>query len=142
MSYPYAFISVDLNFSSVLQTFTGFLRKIKKASALCVKNLVNLCTRMCSISSACLILMLTRMLLMLGSIKTRSFSFLATVSGLRRTSGDVCASISGTLCRSEVWDAKFDKHNADVKDDRTHCKYGRRDWDCVYISIALFQQMR
>lgn len=103
-------------------TLTGFLLRTKKASALCVKNLVNLCTKICSISSACLILMLIRTLLMLGSIRTRSFSFRATVKGFRRTSGDVCASISGTLCRSEVWDEKFDKQRAAVREDRTHCR--------------------
>lgn len=103
-------------------TLTGFLLRTKKASALCVKNLVNLCTKICSISSACFILMLIRTLLMLGSIRTRSFSFRATVNGLRRTSGEVCASISGTLCRSEVWDEKFDKQRAAVREDRTHCR--------------------
>lgn len=81
---------------------------------------MNLCTKMCSISSACLILMLIRTLLILGSIRTRSFSFRATVKGFRRTSGDVLASISGTLCLSEVWDAKFERHRAAVKEERTH----------------------
>jgi hypothetical protein len=71
--------------------------------------------------------MLIRTLLMLGSMRTLSFSFLDIVNGFRRTSGEVCASISGTLCLSEVWDAKFDKHRADVREDRTHCKYGRSD---------------
>lgn len=111
------------------RTLTGFLRRIKKASALCVKNLVNLWTKICSISSACLILILILTLLMLGSIRTRSFSFRATVMGLSRTSGEVCASISGTLCRSDVCDAKLDRQRAAVKEDRTHCRYGRKDWD-------------
>ena len=101
-------------------TLIGFLRKIKKASALCVRNLVNLWTRMFSISSACLILMLIRTLFMLGSIRTRSFSFRATVKGFSKTSGDVCASISGTLCLSEVWDAKFERQRAEVRLERTH----------------------
>ncbi len=57
---------------------------------------------------------------MLGSMRTRSFSFLEMVRGFRSTSGEVCASISGTLWRSEVWDAKLDKHKAEVKEDRTH----------------------
>lgn len=118
------------------RTFTGFLRRIKNASALCVKNLVNLCTKICSISSACLILMLTRMLLMLGSMRTRSFSFREIVRWLSNTSGDVCASISGTLCRSDVCEAKFDKHRADVREDRTHCRYGRNDWDCNELVVA------
>lgn len=110
-----------------LPTLTGFLRRMKKASARCVKNLVNLCTRICSISSACLILMLTRMLLIDGSMSTLSFSFLEIVRGFNKTSGDVWASISGTLWRSEVWDAKFDKHKAEVREDRTHWRYGRND---------------
>lgn len=71
--------------------------------------------------------MLMRTLFILGSIKTRSFSFRATVNGFNSTSGDVCASISGTLCRSDVWDAKLDNVNADVNEDLTHCKYGRSD---------------
>lgn len=101
------------------QTFTGFLRNMKKASALCVRNLVNLCTRMFSISSACLILMLTLTLFMLDSIKTFSFSFRETVRGLRRTSGELAASTSGTLCRSDVWEAKFERDRAAVREDRT-----------------------
>lgn len=81
---------------------------------------MNLCTRMCSISSACLILMLILTLFMLGSMRTRSFSFRATVKGFSKTSGDVCASISGTLCRSEVCDAKLERQRAEVKEERTH----------------------
>jgi hypothetical protein len=101
------------------RTLIGFLLKIKKDSALCVKNLVNLCTNICSISSACLILILMRTELMLGSIRTRSFSLRATVSGLSTTSGDVWASISGTLCRSAVCEAKFDRFSAAVRELRT-----------------------
>jgi hypothetical protein len=74
-----------------------------------------------------LILMLMRTLFMLGSMSTLSFSFRATVNGFRRTSGEVCASISGTLCRSEVWDAKFERHRAEVREERTHWRYGRSD---------------
>jgi len=101
-------------------TFTGFLRRMKKASALCVKNLVNLCTRISSMSSACLILILMRTLLTLGSIKTLSFSFRDIVNGFRRTSGELAASISGTLCLSDVWDAKLARANAAVREARTH----------------------
>lgn len=93
---------------------------MKKASALCVKNLVNLCTSMFSISSACLILMLIRTLFTLGSIRTFSFSFLDTIKGLRRTSGQLAASISGTLCRSDACDAKSERDRAAVRDERTH----------------------
>jgi len=64
--------------------------------------------------------MLMRTLLILGSIRTLSFSFRATVRGFKSTSGEVCASISGTLCLSEVWDAKFERHKADVREERTH----------------------
>lgn len=102
------------------QTFTGFLRKMKKDSARCVKNLVNLWTRICSISSACFILMLTRTLFTLGSMRTFSFSLREIVRGLRRSSGEEAASISGTLCRSEVCEAKFETASAAVSDDRTH----------------------
>jgi len=113
----------------LMPTLTGFLRNIKKASARCVKNLVNLWTRMCSISSACLILMLTRTLLTLGSIKTLSFSLRAIERGLRRTSGELAASISGTLCLSDVCDAKLASDKAAVREARTHWRYGRNDCD-------------
>lgn len=98
----------------------GFLLRIKKFSALCSKNRVNLCTRIFSISSACLIRMLTRTLFTLGSTSTLSFSFLATVSGVSSTSGDVRASISGTLCRSDAWEAKLVRVRAAVRVLRTH----------------------
>lgn len=64
--------------------------------------------------------MLTRTLFTLGSIKTFSFSFRETVKGLRRSSGELAASISGTLCRSEVWEAKLEMASAAVNDERTH----------------------
>lgn len=111
------------------RTLTGFLLNIKNDSALCVKNLVNLWTRICSISSACFIRMLTRTLLTLGSMKTFSFSFLATVNGFRSNSGELAASISGTLCLSAVWDAKFESESAAVSEDLTHWRYGLRDCD-------------
>lgn len=110
-------------------TGTGFRRRMKKASARCVKNRVNLWTRICSISSACFIRMLTRTLLTDGSTSTRSSWFLETVSGFRSTSGEVAASISGTLCRSEACDAKFDSDSAAVSVDRTAERYGRSDCD-------------
>lgn len=100
-------------------TLIAFLLKIKNDSARCVKKRVNLWTRMCSISSACLILIDIRMELMLGSIKTLSFSLRAIVSGVKRTSGDVWASISGTLWRSAVWEAKLERVRADVRLLRT-----------------------
>ena len=120
--------SVGCDLQSMI-TLTGFLLRIKNDSARCVKNLVNLWTRIFSISSACFIRMLTRTLLTLGSIRTFSFSLRATVSGFRRTSGELAASISGTLCLSDVCDAKFEMASAAVSDDRTHWRYGRRDWD-------------
>ena len=105
---------------------------MKKASARCVRNRVNLCTRMCSISSACLILMLTLTLLMLGSMSTLSFSLRATCNLFSSISGDVAASTSGTLCRSAVCEAKLQRDRAAVREARTHCRYGRRDWDCEF----------
>ena len=104
----------------VYHTLTGFLLKMKNDSALWVRNRVNLWTSTCSISSACFILMLTLTLFTLGSMRTFSFSFLAIVKGLSSNSGDVAASISGTLCLSDAWDAKSVSESAAVKDDRTH----------------------
>lgn len=100
-------------------TSIGFLRKMKKGSALWVKNLVNLCTRMCSISSACFIRMLTRTLFTDGSTRTRSSWFRATVNGLRMSSGEVFASISGTLCLSLACEAKLERERAAVRVLRT-----------------------
>ena len=71
-------------------------------------------------SSVCLILMLTRTLFTDGSMRTFSFSLRETWRGLRRTSGELAASISGTLWRSDVCEAKFERARAAVKEDRTH----------------------
>src|SRR5579871_4665990 len=60
-----------------------------KFSARPVKNLVNLCAKIRSISSACLILMLMRMELMEGSIRTCSFSLRAMCMGFSTISVDV-----------------------------------------------------
>lgn len=128
---PSTSVSVNCRPEQRVSTLMGFLRRIKKDSARCVKKRVNLWTRICSISSACLILMLIRMLFIDGSIKTRSFSLRATVKGVRSTSGDVRASTSGTLCRSAVWDAKLERQSAAVKLLRTAWRYGRRDCDYV-----------
>lgn len=65
--------------------------------------------------------------LMDGSMRTRSFSLRAIISGFSKTSGEVWASISGTLCRSEVWDAKFESVRAEVREERTAWRYGRSD---------------
>ena len=100
---------------------------MKKLSARCVRNLVNLCTRICSISSACFIRIETLTEFTDGSMNTFSFSLRAMMSGFKSTSGDEEASISGTLCRSEVCEAKLVRDKAAVSDDRTHCKYGRSD---------------
>lgn len=64
--------------------------------------------------------MLMRTLFTLGSIKTFSFSLRETVRGLRSSSGEVWASISGTLCLSDVCEAKLDMARAAVREDRTH----------------------
>ena len=70
-------------------TGTGFLLRIIKFSARPVKNLVNLCARIRSISSACLILILIRIELIDGSIRTCSFSFRAMCIGFSMISDDV-----------------------------------------------------
>ena len=82
---------------------------------------------MFSISSACFILMLIRTLLTLGSRRTFSFSLRDIVNGLSRTSGELEASISGTLWRSDVCEAKFESERAAVSEERTQRRYGRRD---------------
>lgn len=66
--------------------------------------------------------MLTRTLFMLGSIRTFSFSFRDIVKGFSKTSGELAASISGTLCLSEVCDAKLESESAAVNEERTHCR--------------------
>jgi hypothetical protein len=110
---------------------------MKKGSALCVKKRVNLCTKICSISSACFIRMLTRTLFTDGSIRTRSSWFRDTVNGLRMSSGDVRASISGTLCLSLACDAKLERDRAAVRVLRTQERYGLSDWDWRGVSGAL-----
>lgn len=77
-------------------TSTGFLLRITKLSALCIKNLVNLWLKSLSISSACLILMLNRIELTEGSIRTLSFSFLEMIRGWSKTSFEDLASTSGS----------------------------------------------
>ena len=67
-------------------TLMGFLRSTMKPSARCIKNRVNLWHRIRSISSACLILMLTRIEFTEGSMSTRSFSFRDIVRGFNSTS--------------------------------------------------------
>lgn len=67
-------------------TLIGFLRSTMKPSARCIKNRVNLWHRIRSISSACLILMLTRMEFTEGSMSTRSFSLRDIVRGFSNTS--------------------------------------------------------
>lgn len=74
--------------------------------------------------------MLTRTLFTEGSTSTRSSWLRDTVSGFSTTSGEVLASISGTLCRSEAWEAKLERESAAVRVERTQDRYGRRDWDC------------
>jgi hypothetical protein len=64
---------------------------------------------------------------MLGSMNTFSLSLRATVNGLRSTSGELAASISGTLCLSDACEAKFERESAAVSDDRTAWRYGRSD---------------
>ena len=68
-------------------------------------NLVNLLHRIRSISSACFILILSRIELTDGSISTRSFSFRDMVKGLRRTSLEVLK-----LCKPEKIAEEAYKH--------------------------------
>lgn len=84
-----SFLARSLEEEQVLPTLIAFLLRMKNDSALCVKKRVNLWTRMCSISSACLILMLILTELTLGSMSTLSFSLRAMVSGVSSTSGEV-----------------------------------------------------
>ena len=70
-------------------TAIGFLLRITNPSARIIMNLVNFLQRIFSISSACLIAILSRIELTEGSIKTLSDSFRETVRGWSRTSGDV-----------------------------------------------------
>ena len=63
---------------------------------------------------------------MLGSIKTLSFSFLETMTGLRRSSWDSLISISGLLCLSTFWLEKFSRHIAASRVLLTHKRYGFR----------------
>ena len=68
MSYPY--ISSKTN----VLTSTGFLRRIAKFSARCIRNRVKFLHNTFSISSDCLILILTRTELIDGSMKHLSLS--------------------------------------------------------------------
>ena len=90
ISYPYPMntsVAVDRSHSTVIiRTGTGFLRSTMKLSARCIMNRVNLWHRIRSISSACLILILMRIELTEGSMRTRSFSLREIVNGLSRTS--------------------------------------------------------
>lgn len=79
---------------------------------------------------------------MLGSMSTLSFSLRATCNLFSSISGDVAASTSGTLCRSAVCEAKLQSDRAAVREARTHCKYGRRDWDYVLSIDKLLEILR
>lgn len=71
------------------RTAIGFRLSTTKLSARPVMKRVNLWHRMRSMSSACLILIDSRMELTEGSIRTFSVSDRVMVRGVRRTSGDV-----------------------------------------------------
>ena len=90
ISYPYptnTSVTVLRSCSTVItRTGTGFLRRTMKLSARCIMNRVNLWHRIRSISSACLTLILMRIELTEGSMRTRSFSLREIVNGLSRTS--------------------------------------------------------
>lgn len=98
-------------------TSKGFLLKIVKLSARCIKNLEKLRHKTVSISSACLILILTRNELIDGSIKHFSRSVLQIRIGfivdifdelkMTTTSLSYGYSTSGLLCLSTDSDGKF-----------------------------------
>lgn len=115
----------------------GTLRNMKKFSALDVKNLVNWCTKICSISSACFILIETLTELTDGSMRIFSFSFLAITIGFNTNSGlwVLSTSISGRLCLSTNCEEKSSKHIAAVSEERTAVRYGFNDCDCVSLRI-------
>lgn len=80
--HPYSMFNEIMSLISSKLTGTALRRKTKKFSARCIKNRVNLWQRIFSISSACLILMLTRTALMEHSISTFSFSLRLTTTGV------------------------------------------------------------
>ena len=86
----------------IVRTDTGFRLRTMKLSARCIMNRVNLLHRMRSISSACLILMLSLIELIEGSIRTLSFSFREMISGFRRTSLDVLENVNESLIRMKL----------------------------------------
>lgn len=80
-------------------TLTGFLRNTMKFSARCIMNRVNLWHNIRSISSACLILMLSRIELTDGSMRTRSFSFREMIKEFSKTSFEPLQNVSRTVIR-------------------------------------------
>lgn len=76
-------------------TGIGFLLRMMKFSARPVKNLVNLCARIRSMSSACLILILIRIALIDDSTRTCSFSFRAICIGFKSISEEFLSSVQG-----------------------------------------------
>ena len=85
------------------RTATGLRRSTTKFSARIIMNLVNLAHNARSISSACLILMLSRTELIDGSMRTRSFSLREITSGFSSTSCDVLVGQISHLRRTEPW---------------------------------------
>ncbi len=100
-------------------TEIGFLRKITNSSARIMMNRINLWQMMRSISSDCLIAMLTRTEFTEPSMSTLSRSFRLTTTGFRSNSFEVCTSTSGLLCRSTTWEGKFSMQRAAVRVART-----------------------
>lgn len=78
-------------------TGTGLRLSITKSSARVIINRVNFRQSSFSISSDCLIAMLTRTELIDPSISTRSFSFRLIITGFSSSSLEVRTSISGLL---------------------------------------------
>lgn len=109
---------------------TGRRRSTTNCSARCCRNAVNLCARMRSISSLCLIRIDTLVELIDGSINVDSLSVRVMVIGVRRSSLLLRSSTSGRLCRSTVCEGKFRKQRAASRVDLMHVKYGRSVFAC------------
>ena len=112
---------------------TGFLRRMTKLSALIIKNRVNLCTKIPSMSSACLMAIEMRTELIDDSINTRSFSLREMMTGLRRSSLLVLTSTSGLLCLSMTWELKLTRQTAASRVLLTAVRYGLRVEDILIL---------
>ena len=114
----------------------GFLRRMKKCSALIITKLMNFLHKIFSSSSACLMAMDTRIELTDPSIKALSFSFRLTITGVRSNSLLLLTSTSGLLWRSTTCDSKFSRHMVAVSVERTAVRYGFNE--TAILSVVAF----